>query len=119
MKSKFIILFVVFLVSVASHHSFAEQNATAELLTSNAVVSEQQSAEPISIRDTIVLGDSVVVVHTVCAPICSSCARVYNKEWKLLGYLTPPFKSAFPEAYIEDGKICWRDNDKFDYQPVP
>lgn len=94
--------------------------AASELLNSNAVASEPQNNDfPTSVCDTLIGSDSIVVIQTVCAPICSSCARVYNKEWKLLGYLTPPFKSAFPEAYIEDGKICWRDNDKFDYQPVP
>ena len=61
--------------------------------------------------------DSIIVVHTVCAPICSSHARVYNKEWKEISVLKPPFKSAFPEAYIENGKVLWRDNDNFDYTP--
>ncbi len=63
-----------------------------------------------SVRDTLVTGDSIIVIHTVCAPVCSSCARVYNKEWQLIGTLTPPFQSPFPEAYIEDGKLLWRDN---------
>ena len=34
-----------------------------------------------------------------------------------MGILRPPFRSAFPEAYIEDGKLLWRDNDTFDYTP--
>jgi len=70
-----------------------------------------------STRDTLVLMDSIIVIHTVCAPICSSHARVYNKEWKEISVLKPPFKSAFPEAYIENGKVLWRDNDNFDYTP--
>lgn len=72
-----------------------------------------------STRDTLFSGDSIIVIHTVCAPICSSRARVYNKEWKEIGILRAPFQSAFPEAYIEKGKVLWRDNDNFDYSPVP
>ena len=63
-----------------------------------------------STRDTLVTGDSIIVIHTVCAPVCSSCARVYNKEWTRIGTLTPPFRSPFPEAYIENGRLLWRDN---------
>lgn len=63
-----------------------------------------------SVRDTLVTGDSIIVIHTVCAPVCSSCARVYNKEWHFIGTLTPPFRSPFPEAYIENGRLLWRDN---------
>ena len=73
---------------------------------------------PTSVRDTILLGDSVIVIHTVCAPICSSRVRVLNKEGGEMGILRPPFRSAFPEAYIEDGKLLWRDNDPFDYTPI-
>jgi hypothetical protein len=102
----FIALFVCLLVS--------------ELLNSNAVASElQNDYEVTSVRDTLLTNDSIVVVHTVCAPICSSCVRVYNKEWQFLGNLTPPIKTAFPEAYIEEGKPLWRDNDTFDYTPAP
>lgn len=73
---------------------------------------------PTSVRDTILLGDSMIVIHTVCAPICSSRVRVLNKEGVEMGILRPPFRSAFPEAYIEDGKLLWRDNDTFDYTPL-
>lgn len=72
----------------------------------------------ISTRDTLITNDSIIVIHTVCAPICSSHARIYNKEWQEIGILRPPFISIFPEAYIEDGKLYWRDNDTFDYSPA-
>ena len=79
----------------------------------------QIAAEDItSVRDTLITNDSIIVIHTVCAPICSSHARIYNMEWQLIGVFEPPFKSAFPEAYIEDGRVLWRDNDNFDYTPV-
>ena len=64
------------------------------------------------------VADNVIVVYTVCAPICSSCARVYNKEWKFLFPLEPPFVSVFPLATMdrETGRIVWTDNDKWEYK---
>jgi hypothetical protein len=59
--------------------------------------------------------DSILVVFTVCAPQCSSCARVYNKEWQLIATPEPPTPSIFPLARIEDGKIIWKDNDEWEY----
>ena len=76
-------------------------------------------AEITAVRDTLITNDSIYVIHTVCAPVCSSHVRVYNKEWKPIGVLKAPFKSAFPEAYIQDDRILWRDNDNFDYEPAP
>ncbi|MBR1473632.1 MAG: hypothetical protein IJ602_05160 [Paludibacteraceae bacterium] len=60
-------------------------------------------------------GDSILVVFTACAPQCSSCARIYNKEWQLIQTVTPPFTSVFPLATIENGKIVWKDNDSWEY----
>ena len=105
---KILTLFIVLFVSVL----------VSELLNSNAVASElQNDYEITSVRDTLLTNDSILVIHTVCAPICSSHVRVYNKEWQYLGALKAPFKSAFPEAYIENNKLLWRDNDTFDYTP--
>lgn len=106
---KILTLFIVLFVSVL----------VSELLNSNAVASElQNDYEVTSVRDTLLTNDSILVIHTVCAPICSSHVRVYNKEWQYLGVLKAPFKSAFPEAYIENNKLLWRDNDTFDYTPT-
>jgi hypothetical protein len=56
-------------------------------------------------------GDSVLVVQTVCAPVCSSTARVYNKEtYTLLRVIPPTIKGVFPYAWIENGQLHWRDN---------
>ena len=105
---KILTLFIVLFVSVL----------VSELLNSNAVASElQNDYEVTSVRDTLLTNDSILVIHTVCAPICSSHVRIYNKEWQYLGALKAPFKSAFPEAYIENNKLLWRDNDTFDYTP--
>ncbi|MEE0950941.1 MAG: DUF3256 family protein [Paludibacteraceae bacterium] len=62
-------------------------------------------------------GDSIIVVTTVCAPQCSSCAQVYNKEWQLVQTLTPPTPSIFPLATIDPktGKVMWKDNDTWEY----
>ena len=105
---KILTLFIVLFVSVL----------VSELLNSNAVASElQNDYEITSVRDTLLTNDSILVIHTVCAPICSSHVRVYNKEWQYLGVLKAPFTSAFPEAYIENNNLLWRDNDTFDYTP--
>ena len=110
MKTRIFTLFILLLVSVL----------LSKLLNSNAVASELQNNDDItSTCDTLLTNDSIIVIHTVCAPICSSCARVYNKVWQFLGNMTPPIQTAFPEAYIEDGKLLWRDNDTFDYTPAP
>ena len=109
MRGKVVILFMVLFVSVVA----------SERLNSNAVASEPLNNDTVTcICDTIALGDSIVIIHTVCAPICSSCARVYNKEWQFQGNMTPPIKRAFPEAYIVEGKLLWRDNDPYDYTPA-
>ena len=120
MQNRIFILLVVLLVNYASHRSLAQQTITAEQRNSHAVASEPLNhGEITSVRDTLVTTDSIYVIHTVCAPICSSHVRVYNKEWKEIGILKAPFRSPFPEAYIEDGKLLWRDNDTFDYTPAP
>ena len=109
MKKNVIFLILLFVSVVAS-----------KLLNSNAVASEPLDCDEVtSVRDTLLTNDSIVVVHTVCAPICSSCVRVYNKDWYFLGMMTPPIRTAFPEAYIQDGKLLWRDNDPYDYTPAP
>ena len=63
--------------------------------------------------------DTIYVIMTVCAPQCSSCARVYNKEWEYLFPLEPPFQSVFPLATFTDkatGRIEWTDNNTWNYQ---
>ena len=86
-------------------------------MSPNAEQAVEEEYEVASVRDTLITNDTIIVIHTVCAPICSSRARVFNKEWQEIGVLRPPFQSFFPEAYIENGKLLWRDNDNFDYTP--
>lgn len=59
--------------------------------------------------------DSILVVLTACAPQCSSCARVYNKEWQLIAMPQSPTPTIFPLATIENGRIVWKDNDNWEY----
>ena len=107
-------------VGVASHCLFAQPTDTTEHPATQAMNNtEQRSYELVSRRDTLLTNDSIIVIHTVCAPMCSSHARVYNKEWQVIGELKAPFRSIFPEAYIEDNHILWRDNDTLDYTPAP
>jgi hypothetical protein len=106
------LIFFLFFACIASHYSFAQQTTVREK-------SEPLYTEPISTQDTIILGDSIIVIHTMCAPICSSHVRVYNKEGQWIGIIKPDIITIFPEAYIEDGKLYWRDNDTVDYSPLP
>ena len=56
-------------------------------------------------------GKQALVVETVCAPICSSTARIYNtKTNKVVRDIQPTVEGTFPYAWIEDGQLYWRDN---------
>lgn len=56
-------------------------------------------------------GDSVLMVQTVCAPICSSHVRVTNKDGKTLRTIPSPYPHAvFPEATIKEGILVWQDH---------
>jgi len=84
------------------------------------VIERAENYERIALTDSSTMEvykgtDSILVVMTVCAPQCSSCARVYNKEWKLIATPQPPFSSVFPLATIENGRIIWKDNDTWEY----
>jgi hypothetical protein len=84
------------------------------------VVYQDGAYERIALTDSATMEvykgtDSTLVVMTVCAPKCSSCARIYNKEWQLIQTVTPPFTSIFPLATIENGRIVWKDNDDWEY----
>lgn len=84
------------------------------------VVEKDGPYERIALTDSTSLevyqaADSIYVVFTACVPQCSSCARIYNKEWQLLKSVEPPFSSLFPLATIENGRIVWKDNDNWKY----
>lgn len=86
------------------------------------VVAENGPYTRIALTDSTTMeiyeSDSILVVFTACAPQCSSCARIYNKECKPVKDLTPPFSSIFPLATINktNGEVIWTDNDTWNYQ---
>lgn len=86
------------------------------------VIEQDGPYEKVALTDSTTMevfltSDSAVVVMTSCAPQCSSCARVYNKEWIAIRTITPPFSSIFPLATMDkkNGHITWSDNDTWEY----
>ncbi len=85
------------------------------------VVEEQGNYTRLQLTDSATLdiyeADNYLVVMTVCAPQCSSCARVYNKVGEYLFPLEPSVQSIFPLATMdkETGHITWTDNDNWEY----
>ncbi len=61
--------------------------------------------------------DSILLIRSQCAPLCSSFARVYNEQWKLLRSIPTPRNMVLPEAYVEDGVLLWRENFRDDESP--
>lgn len=113
---------------LCSFSLWAEANVVKQLLLDISrmggapeVLQEEGSYVHIQLADSasleMYLGDSIIVVTTICAPQCSSCARVYNKEWQLVQTLTPTTPSIFPLAAIDPktGKVMWKDNDTWEY----
>ena len=62
-------------------------------------------------------GDSILLIRSQCAPKCASFARVYDDNWKLIRDITTPRNMVLPEAYVQDGKLLWRDNFVEDESP--
>lgn len=93
----------------------SRMGGTPEVLQEEGPYVRMQLADSATIE--MYLGDSIIVVTTICAPQCSSCARVYNKEWQLVQTLTPTTPSIFPLAAIDPktGKVMWKDNDTWEY----
>lgn len=55
-------------------------------------------------------GDSILMVRTICAPICSSWAGVYTNAGKLIHSVSAPQYFVFPLATIKKGQLVWKDN---------
>ena len=63
--------------------------------------------------ETYHYGDSILLVQTVCAPLCSSVARMYDSQWKLLHPIPAPDAYTLPQAFIDsNGAIRWQENYK-------
>lgn len=87
------------------------------LTFSQAVFAVSESDSIYARTDTLVKGDTLFVIYTACAPICSSNVRMLitlhrkKKDTIIEQSLPCPLPYAvFPEAYIEDRRIRWRDN---------
>lgn len=64
-----------------------------------------------SIIEVLDYGKKALVVETVCAPICSSHAHIYDTQTnKVIRQVKPTVNGVFPYAWIEDGSLHWRDN---------
>ena len=61
--------------------------------------------------ETYHYGDSILLVQTVCAPLCSSVARMYDSHWTLLHPVPAPDAYILPQAFINsNGTIRWQEN---------
>lgn len=121
-------IFISILVCFFSLCIGAENNAVKQLLIDvtamggkPVVLEEEGSYARIQLTESATIelyeSDTMVVVMTVCAPQCSSCARVYSKENQLLYTITPTVASIFPIATIDKktGMVIWDDNDNWEY----
>ena len=85
------------------------------------LVEEEGAYQRVQLNDSASLemyeADNLIVVLTVCAPQCSSCARVYNKVGEYLFAIEPTVTSVFPLATMDKstGQISWTDNDTWEY----
>ena len=82
------------------------------------VVIEQGAYAKVRLADSCFLetfhyGDSILLVQTVCAPLCSSVARMYDSQWTLLHPMPAPAAYTLPQAFIDsNGAIRWQENYK-------
>ena len=82
------------------------------------VVVEEDTYCKVRVADSCYLetyhyGDSILLVQTVCAPLCSSVAQMYDSRWTLLHPIPAPDAYTLPQAIInENGNICWQENYK-------
>lgn len=110
----------------------AETNVVKQMVaTFTTLGGEPEVVEETDRYVRLVLGDSVtvelfkagidddkhIVLFTACAPMCSSRAHVYTKEWEYLYPIEPSIHSIFPLATMDkkSGQLTWTDNDTWEY----
>ena len=82
------------------------------------VVVEEDTYCKVRVADSCYLetyhyGDSILLVQTVCAPLCSSVAQMYDSDWTLLHPIAAPADYTLPQAFImPNGTIRWQENYK-------
>lgn len=80
------------------------------------VVIDQGAYAKVRLADSCYLetyhyGDSILLVQTVCAPLCSSVARMYDSRRTLLHPIPAPDAYTLPQAFIDsNGAIRWQEN---------
>ena len=118
MKKQFILLiFCVLPLLLSAEDFFIRQLDDISALGGNPeIVSEEGHYMRIRMADSCYIelydysGDSILMVRTICAPICSSCAGIYTEAGKLIRNISAPQHSVFPLATIENGLLVWKDN---------
>ncbi len=58
----------------------------------------------------MVQNDTITFVQTVCAPVCASIVKQYDREWHYLQTITAPIQGVFVEAMLQDTTIVYKDN---------
>ena len=82
------------------------------------VVVEEDTYCKVRVADSCYLetyhyGDSILLVQTICAPLCSSVAQMYDSDWTLLHPIAAPADYTLPQAFImPNGTIRWQENYK-------
>ncbi|MGM9809285.1 MAG: hypothetical protein ACI30J_00220 [Paludibacteraceae bacterium] len=119
-KRLLFILLTFFPVCVFAQQSFIEQIiADVQAVGGSPEVEIEEGAyAKVRLADSCYLetyhyGDSILLVQTVCAPLCSSFARMYDSHWTLLHPVPAPAAYTLPQAFInENGTIRWQENYK-------
>lgn len=91
--------------------AISQMGGTPQLITQEGTYSRYAVADSCYVDLYEYEGDSLLIVETICAPVCASHAHVYNKQWVLLHDCMPDSTLLFPQAHIDrDGRIMWTDN---------
>lgn len=89
-----------------------QMGSVTEVVAQDGPLTKYRMADSCYIETYCYPTDSFLVVETVCAPVCSSRARVYSKENEsVLHECLPDSTMLFPEAHINrEGQLVWSDN---------
>lgn len=120
MKQNLLLILLTFLPIF----SFAQESVLEQIITDvfaldgSPEVEARNNSYFVKLADSCYLetyhyGDSILLVQTVCAPLCSSVARMYDSQWTLLHPIPAPNAYTLPQAFIdENGTIRWQENYK-------
>lgn len=118
MRKQFILLiFCVLPLLLPAEDFFIRQLDDVSALGGNPeIVSKEEHYMRIRMADSCYIelydysGDSILMVRTICAPICSSWAGIYTEAGKLIRSIAAPEHCVFPLGTIENGQLVWKDN---------